>query len=97
MLTEGPCLAHFAKDKENIVTTDASTTGLGITLWQKQDDGNTNPLEFGIRYLNDTGKKYSIGELELLAVVWGLEKFRFHSYGKKGTPSYQSPSTRTIN
>ena len=40
ILTEGPCLAHYAKDKDNIVTTDASTTGLGLTLWQKQDDGN---------------------------------------------------------
>ena len=43
VLTEGPCLAHYAKDKDNIVTTDVSTTGLGITLWQKQDDGNTKP------------------------------------------------------
>ena len=83
MLTEGPCLAHYAKDKDNIVTTDASTTGLGITLWQKQDDGNTKPIAFGSRYLNDTEKKYSIGELELLAVVWGLEKLRFYLYGKK--------------
>ena len=72
MLTEGPCLAHYAKDKDNIVTTDASTTGLGITLWQKQDEGNTKPIAFGSRYSNDTEKKYSIGELELLAVVWGL-------------------------
>ena len=37
MLTEGPSLAHYAKDKDNMVTTDASNTGLGITLWQKQD------------------------------------------------------------
>ena len=83
MLTEGPCLAHYAKDKDNIVTTDASTTGLGITLWQKQDDGNRKPIAFGSRYLNDTEKKYSIGELELLAVVRGLEKFRFYLYRKK--------------
>ena len=48
MLTEGPCIAHYAKDKENIVTTDASTTGLGITLWQRQDDGNTKPITYGI-------------------------------------------------
>ena len=38
MLTEGPCLAHYAKDKDNMVTTDASKTALGICLWQKQDD-----------------------------------------------------------
>ena len=46
MLTEGPCLAHCAKEKDNMVTTDASKTGLGITLWQRQDDGNckTNSL-----------------------------------------------------
>ena len=83
MLTEGPWLAHYAKDKDNIVTTDASTTGLGITFWQKQDNGNTKPIAYGSRYLNDTEKKYSISELELLAVVWGLEKFRFYLYGKK--------------
>ena len=83
MLTEGPWLAHYAREKDKIVTTDASTTGLGITLWQKQDDGNTKPIAFGGRYLNDTEKKYSIGELGLLAVKWGLEKFRFYLYGKK--------------
>ena len=32
MLTNKPCLAHYAKDKCNMVTTDASKTGLGITL-----------------------------------------------------------------
>ena len=83
MLTEGPCLAHYAKDKENIVTTDASTTGLGITLWQKQDDGNTKRIAYGSRYSNNTEKKYSIGELELLAVVWRLEKFRFYLDGNR--------------
>ena len=77
MLTEGPCLAHHAKDKDNMVTTDASKTGLGITLWQKQDDGNIKPIAYGSRYLNDTEKNYSIGELELLAVVWGLENSDF--------------------
>ena len=34
-ITEIPCLAHFARDRVNIVTTDASRTGLGITLWKK--------------------------------------------------------------
>ena len=83
MLTEEPALAHYAKDKDNIVTTDASKTGLGITLWQKQVDGELKPIAFGSSFLNDTEKNYSIGEIELLAVVWVLEKFRFYLYGKK--------------
>ena len=83
LLTEEPCLAHYAKDRDNIVTTDASKTGLGITLWQKQSDGEIKPIAFGSRYQNESEQNYSIGELELLAVVWGLEKFRFYLYGKK--------------
>ena len=57
MLTEEPCMEHYAKDRENIVTTDASKTGLGITLWQKQLDGEIKPIAFGSRYLNDSEKK----------------------------------------
>ena len=71
MLTEGPCLAHYAKGKDNIVTNDASATGLGITLGQKQEHGNTKPIAYGSRYLNETEMKYSIGELVLLAVACG--------------------------
>ena len=32
--------------------------------------------------MNDAEKIYSIGELELLAAVWGLKKLRFYLYGK---------------
>ena len=83
MMTDKPCLAHYAKDKCYMVTTDASKTRLRITLWQKQDNGEIKPIAFGSRYLNDTKKNYSIGELELLAVIWGLGKFRFYVYGKE--------------
>ena len=65
----------LCKDKDNMVTTDASKPGLDITLWPKQDDGNIKPIAYSSRFLNDTKKNYSIDELELQAVVWGLEKF----------------------
>ena len=38
-ITEIPCLAHYNSDYPNIITTDASTKGLGATLWQEQPDG----------------------------------------------------------
>ena len=77
------CLAHYAKDRDTIVTTDASKTVLGITLWQKQSDGQIKPKAFGSRYLKESKHNYSIRELELLAVVCGLEKFRFYLCRKK--------------
>ena len=32
-ITEIPCLAHYNSDYPNIITTDASTKGLGATQW----------------------------------------------------------------
>ena len=55
-LTSQPCLAHFKGSKENIVTTDACGTGLGIALWQKQRNGDLKPIAFASRYLNDAEK-----------------------------------------
>ena len=82
VITQLPCLAHYNANNENILTTDASTKGLGATLWQKQKDGNLKPIGFASRFSLDTEKKYAINELELLAVVWGLEHFRLYIYGK---------------
>ena len=72
-LTTLPCLAHYNGSKDNIVTTDACKTGLGVALCQKQGSGELKPIDFASPYLNDK-KKYSIGKLELLAVVLGFGK-----------------------
>ena len=81
-ITEIPCLAHYNSDYPNIVTTDASTKGLGTTLWQEQPDGKLKPIGFVSRFFSDMEKQNAINELELLAVVWGLEHFRLYIYGK---------------
>ena len=69
--------AHYNGNKGNIVATDSCKTVSGVALWQKQGSGDLKPIAFASRYSNDAEKKYSIGELELLAVVWGLERFTF--------------------
>ena len=79
--TNIPCLAHYNAQNKNTITTDAGTKGLGATLWQKQKDGNLKPIGFASRFLLGP-EKYAIKELELLAVVWGLEHFRLYIYGK---------------
>ena len=77
-ITKIPCLAHYNKNYPNILTTDASTQGFGATLWQEQPDKSSKPIAFASRFLSYTEKRYAINELELLAVVWGLEHFRFY-------------------
>ena len=54
---------HNVNGKENMVTPVASKSGLGITLWQKQDIGSNKTIAYNRRYLNDTEKICS-------AVVW---------------------------
>ena len=81
-ITEIPFLAHYNSNLPNTITTDASTKGLGATLWQEQHNGELKPIAFASRFLSDTEKKYAINELELLAVVWGLEYFHLYIFGK---------------
>ena len=60
-LIEGSCLILYADYKDSMVTTDASKTGLGITLWQKQDDGIITPIAYGSGYLNYNKKPFNRG------------------------------------
>ena len=96
MLTEGPCLAHYAKEKDNIVTTDASTTGLGITLWQKQDDGNTKPIAYGSRYLNETEKILN-RRIGITGGSVGIREIPILSIRKESSPIHRPPSIGTTH
>ena len=83
LITQIPCLSHYNTDYPNIVTTDASTKGLGATLWQEQPNGELKPVAYASRFISDVEERYAINELELLAVVWGLEHFRLYIYIRK--------------
>lgn len=58
-----------------IIQTDASGSGVSAVLSQKSE-GILLPVAFSSRTLNDNERKYSEYELECLAVVFGIEKFR---------------------
>ena len=71
---------HFDTEKQTRVRCDASKKGLGACLEQKY--GNTwKPVAYASRFLNNLEERYSTNELELLAVVWSLEHFKFYLYG----------------
>ena len=63
---------------------DASHNGLGAVLEQLGAEG-WRPISFASQFLNAAEKKYSINELEMLAVVWGSEYFRNYIFRRKFT------------
>ena len=81
-ITEIPRLARYSSNYPNVMTTDASTKCLVATHWQEQPDGTIKPIGFASRFFSDTKKIYAINELELLAVVCGLDHFHLNIYGK---------------
>ena len=76
-------LTHFKRNKKLRIICDASKQGLGAVLQQQQDNQEWKPVSFASRFLTNFEAKYSINELELLAVVWGIEHFRNYVYGVK--------------
>ena len=76
-------LTHFKRNKKLRIICDASKQGLGAVLQQQQDNQEWKPVSFASRFLTNFEAKYSINELELLAVVWAIEHFRNYVYGVK--------------
>ena len=68
--------------RETRVKCDASHDGLGATLEQQNDEGLWVPISFASRYLNAQEKKYSTNELEFLAVVWAVDRYKHYLLAK---------------
>lgn len=78
-------LIHFDQNKQLILATDASPTGLGAILSHRLPDGSERPIAFASRSLTDTERKYSQIDKEATAIFWGLKKFFHYCYGRKFT------------
>ena len=68
-------LTHFKRNRMLRIFCDASKQGLGAVL-QQNEENNREPIAYASRFLTDFEAKYSINELELLAVVWSVEHFK---------------------
>src|SRR2546430_16402504 len=70
-----PILSYPDFELPFILYTDASGTGLGAVLSQKQKDGKEHVISYASRSLNVHEQNYPVTDQECLAIVWALKKF----------------------
>ena len=71
-------VTYFNPSKETSLQVDASNKGLGAVLLQEG-----KPIAFFSKALTETEQRYANIERELVAVVFGCERFRTYLYGCK--------------
>ena len=86
-VTSANSLKYFDSTKPVTIQVDASTRGLGATLFQDQ-----GPIEYRSKLLTETEAHYSNIEREMFAVVHGLEKFHYFAYGRHVTVETETTS-----
>ncbi|UYV65993.1 hypothetical protein LAZ67_3006087, partial [Cordylochernes scorpioides] len=77
-LCSKPILQLFNPSLATHIYCDASTSGIGAVLKQEYPDGTQKPFTYFSRALRGAESKYTITELELLAVVETCK--RYHPY-----------------
>ena len=84
-LTNAPVLAFADANKPYILHTDASLKGLGAVLYQEYPEG-LRPVAFASRRVSPTEQRYTIHQLEFLALKWAVvDKFHDYLYGARFT------------
>ena len=80
-LTHAPVLAYPSFENDFVLETDASIEGIGAVLSQTHDDNLLHPVAYASRSLSPAERRYSITELETLAVLWAISHFHPYLYG----------------
>ncbi|KAL7849545.1 hypothetical protein SRHO_G00211680 [Serrasalmus rhombeus] len=78
MLTEAPVLKYYDVSLPVTVSVDASKCGLGAVLLQED-----RPVAYASRALTETEQRYAQIEKEMLAIVFGVERFHQFVYGSE--------------
>ena len=84
-LTTAPVLAYPDYSRPFILDTDASDSGIGAVLSQKDDEGQEHVVAFASRSLSKAERRYCVTRRELLAVVVFTQHFRPYLLGREFT------------
>ncbi|CAG9829901.1 unnamed protein product [Diabrotica balteata] len=83
-LTSAPVMTSPNFKEHFYLMTDCSNTASGGVLFQMKD-GSEHPIAYTSKKLNKAQKNYSTTERELLAIIHGLDAFRYYLEGRKFT------------
>ena len=82
--TDTPVLAYANYKKSFRLNTDVSRTGLGVVLYQQQDDDSYRVISYASHSLSKSECNYDAHKLKFLALKWSVTE-RFHEYLYGGT------------
>ena len=90
-VTEKSCLQYYNPELEVTLEVDASSKGLGACLTQQG-----KIVAFASKTLTETQKRYSNIEREMLAIVFGIQRFHTFLYGRYFTVASDHKPLSTI-
>lgn len=80
-LVHSPILALYNPVRETELHCDASALGFGGILMQKQNDNKFHPIAYFSKRATPAESRYHSFELETLAIIYSLRKFRIYLEG----------------
>ncbi|GFU24767.1 transposon Tf2-9 polyprotein [Trichonephila clavipes] len=82
LLCQKPVLGIYRQNCETEIHTDASIDGISAVLLQRSpDDNSLHPIYYMSRKTSETERKYTSYELEVLAIIEALKKFKVYILG----------------
>ena len=81
-MTDSPVLKYFDQNLPTKVSVDASKAGLGAVLLQLHRD-DWRPVAYASRAMSKSKRNYSQIEKEMLAVVYGSDRFNQYVYERR--------------
>lgn len=81
-LASSPILKIFDHNLMTELHTDASSRAISAVLFQHHPNSGLHPVHYMSHTTNEVQSKYSSYELEALAIIEGIKKFRHYLYGK---------------
>ncbi len=81
-VSKASLLAYYQPEMPLYLQCDASMQGLGVGLLQHDKSNRLRPIAYASKSLTPTEQRYACIERELLAIVYGTQRFHTFLYGR---------------